>query len=366
MKTLTVGIAGTAKNTGKTTTTMALLEYLRNSGICIGVTSIGYDGERVDNVTGLPKPRIYLEAGSFVAVSEGCLPVGSARVKVLDRTGIKTPLGEIVCGQVVKGGLMVLAGPNQSRHLREILQWMSGQRANLVMVDGALNRVAPMAETDGLILCTGASYTTDLDRLSLETHSLGVICSLPGGAKIPGAAHVEGKTVLWNRDGLLLAELPGLLLEAGCVKAMCCLAGDAGGLYCPGLVSPECLEALSELPCREGMTYVFEDPMKLVLSGGAPTAQRFVDRVSRRAGRVVFRKSLPLAAVTVNPFYPCYRYETNHYQPAFIDRDLLVSKIKCSVTVPVFDVVRDGPGGLAGALESLASGMGSRLSGNGR
>jgi cobyric acid synthase len=44
-----VGIIGTAKNDGKTTTLSALLRSLKNRKIA--VTGIGYDGEEIDNIT---------------------------------------------------------------------------------------------------------------------------------------------------------------------------------------------------------------------------------------------------------------------------------------------------------------------------
>ena len=62
-----LGIAGTAKNTGKTTTTNAILACLRKRGIAVFLTSIGYDGENLDNVTGLPKPKIPVEPGDIIA-----------------------------------------------------------------------------------------------------------------------------------------------------------------------------------------------------------------------------------------------------------------------------------------------------------
>ena len=58
-----LGILGTSKNTGKTTTTSALLEIANNKNLSVGITSIGYDGEDIDNITGLPKPRIFAKRG---------------------------------------------------------------------------------------------------------------------------------------------------------------------------------------------------------------------------------------------------------------------------------------------------------------
>jgi hypothetical protein len=73
---LVVGIAGTAKNTGKTTTLSAIMgEARKEPALVLGLTSIGYDGEGFDNVTGLPKPRIDVrlfdcfEAGAAIPVA---------------------------------------------------------------------------------------------------------------------------------------------------------------------------------------------------------------------------------------------------------------------------------------------------------
>lgn len=354
MKQLTLGIAGTAKNTGKTTTTRALLDHFHSRGVTLGITSIGYDGERVDNITGLPKPRIHLDKGDLVAVSESCLPVSSARVKVLERTDITTPLGKIVCGRVMKEGLLVVAGPNQSGHLRVIRQWMQSQDAGLLIVDGALNRIAPMVETDGFILSTGASYTTDIDRLALETHSIGVICNLPGVVEVPETVFNQGKSVIWDRDCAVTAGLPASLFDPGCLAPVSGLFRDAAGLYCPGVISRQCLELLGELPLAPGTVFVFEDPVKIMLSGDVVSAHHFVEKVFEKGGRVGYRRPLSLVAVTVNPFYPSYRYGTHDYQPAYVDGELLLSRIRSSTGTPVFDVVRDGPEELARVIEKFS------------
>lgn len=342
MKQLTVGIAGTSKNTGKTTTTRVLLEYFQGREVGVGITSIGYDGESVDNITGLPKPRIFLQKGDFAAVTEKCLEVSSARMKIMDRMDIHTPLGRVVCGKVMKEGLMVIAGPNQSGHLRMIRQWMGNQEAGLVIVDGALNRIAPMVETDGFILATGAAHTVDIDRLALETHSIGVICNHPEIMEIPYPLSSHGKTLIWSREGDILTELPAFLFEPEDLAGVSRLLDSASLFYCPGVISGPCLGYMGELPFREGMKFIFDDPVKLLLSD-VITAHRFVERILAKGGRVGYLRSLPLLAVTVNPFYPSCRYGTHQYQADYIDREALLSRVKAAVDVPVIDVVSGRP-----------------------
>jgi dethiobiotin synthetase len=158
-----IGIAGTAKNTGKTTASIAILQELFKTNISIGLTSIGYDGEDIDNITGLPKPSLFLKKGTTVATSEKCISGCTAQLDIIKTTNISTPLGKIIIAQVVKEGLVVIAGPNKSIELRCVLGLIRQMNCKLIIVDGALNRLAPMIETNGIILATGAARNTDID-----------------------------------------------------------------------------------------------------------------------------------------------------------------------------------------------------------
>ncbi len=82
---LKLGLAGTAKNTGKTTTTAAIIQELRMRDIKFYLTSIGYDGENIDNITGLPKPKLRVKTGDIVATAEKCLLTSTAALQVLRR-----------------------------------------------------------------------------------------------------------------------------------------------------------------------------------------------------------------------------------------------------------------------------------------
>ena len=129
-----LGIAGTAKNTGKTTTTVAIInQWPRHQHLA--VTSIGYDGESKDNVTGLPKPRLNVPAGALVVTAEGCLEAGSARLETIEKTDLTTPLGRLVICRVRSSGLVVLAGPNSQSALRFVIDRLREQEIELPLVD---------------------------------------------------------------------------------------------------------------------------------------------------------------------------------------------------------------------------------------
>ena len=53
-------------------------------------------------------------------------------------------------------------------------------------------------------------------------------------------------------------------------------------------------------------------------------------------------KAIPILAITINPFYPLYRYENNRYEKGWVNRDGLYNKIKSMVNIPVIDIVKEG------------------------
>ncbi|MGB9802461.1 hypothetical protein [Desulfofundulus sp.] len=355
MKKITVGIAGTAKNTGKTTTTITLLNHFYELGTPVGLTSIGYDGETVDNVTGLPKPRLFVRPGLMVATAEKCLLAGSAGVRVLDRLEIGTPLGRIACGRVEREGLLVVAGPNQVKHVRTTIDYFYRQGVELVILDGALNRMVPMVEADGLILATGAAFNQDISQVALQARYFSVICNRPRVVPLPEGIPDDRQTVVWSPGGDVLAFTSGSLFRAEQLEPLRETASQAAGFYCPGVIAPDCLKQLLKMPFPPGTTFIFADPVKLIISGNPASAVHFIEAVLARGGAVGYRRSLPLVAVTINPFYPSYRYETGDYRPAYVDGEKLFREVSALAGVPVFDVVARGGEGLASLLRELAS-----------
>jgi hypothetical protein len=338
---LTIGIAGTAKNTGKTTTTISLLDHFTSQGIKLGLTSIGYDGESVDNVTGLPKPRLFVPSGVLVVTAERCLEVSSAKLSVIEILPIPTPLGNLVCTLVEREGLVVTAGPNQTRHVRTVREWLYRHGAELIIVDGALNRMAPMAETDGFILATGASYKSDSQLVALDAHYLAETCNcLPVSQDYIQLLKMSS-TMVWGKNNKILASTNQFLIEPGDLEPLARVARQAVGFYCPGLITSTCLRRLLEIPFASEMICVLQDPTKILIANEPRLVHEFLHKLRKMGSSVVYCNPLPLLAITVNPFYPQYRYETNNYEPAYVERLELKQRVAEASNVPVFDVVQD-------------------------
>ncbi len=335
-----IGIAGTAKNTGKTTTTNYLLDMFKKKGFSTGLTSIGYDGERLDNVTGLPKPRIPVSVNTTVAVARRCLPVSTARIQVIKETPISTPLGNIIIGRVEKEGLVVIAGPNKSSDLRIIINELKTLDLDIILVDGALNRLAPMVETEGFILATGAARSPDITRLAYETHSIAYLFGLPQlKERLSTEITVQNGFRKKHRMGFA-----SLFTNRQLFELLEHLTSETKRLEIPGVVQEKLWKQLGEHIISNELNFdiCVADPIKLALAGGVGNIHRLFERLENYGVKLLVAQKLPLVAVTVNPFFPKYRFEAQDYEPAYVDAVKLVETVDKVISVPAIDIKRNG------------------------
>ena len=108
-----------------------------------------------------------------------------------------------------------------------------------------------------------------------------------------------------------------------------------------------------EIPFPSAMVWVLQDPTKVLIANEPGLIHGFLLKLREAGSTVVYRNPLPLLAITVNPFYPQYRYETNNYEPAYVERTELKQSVADAAKVPVFDVVQDDCLGLANVILSF-------------
>lgn len=354
-----LGIAGTAKNTGKTTTTAAVITELRRQAIPLYLTSIGFDGEDLDNVTGLPKPKLRVEPGDVVVTAAKCLAASTAIFSILEETDIRTPLGRILVTRVKKAGLAVTAGPNRSTEVEKIIRILNRFKPGITLFDGALNRIAPLVATDGFILATGAARTNDIPRLSQETACIWRLANLP---TVPNAAALTERrpaTVTLFDDNLCeLAVLPAAsILSEHDAAAIAAVAAKGGAcLYVPGIIGERAFAYLAEkagsLPRQ--LFLVLADPIKLLAFANPVAHYQWIEQLEQHGVFTFVLKRVPLLAITLNPFFPEFRYETATYRPAYIDPLRLQTAVSKQVNIPVYNIMKQGGRGLTDVIMANA------------
>jgi hypothetical protein len=336
---ISIGIAGTAKNTGKTTTLQALLEEAHRAGIRFGITSIGYDGEWKDNITGLPKPRIHVQEGILVGVAAACLAASTCRIGMLEGTGITTALGEVLIGEVTEPGLLITAGPNKIRDLHILQEKLKEKDCRLLFVDGALNRIVPFSLTDGIILATGAARNPNISALAEDARIFDRVLRFPFHINAHDKVFsrvVVGSTVTPKH------ELPFMSLLTVSQAEQISLLTDTETKYIhiPGALQTDALLALIESLLQKPGRPCIHIPtaLQLIPGGSLENACTVLYRWLSCGGSWSVAKSIPLLAMTVNPFYPAYRFSGKSYENAYVNALELIDSVRNKVSVPVFDL----------------------------
>lgn len=343
-----IGVAGTAKNTGKTTTINELLKEVFNRKLISGVTSIGYDGERSDNITQLSKPRIYFKKNSFVASTKKCLKVSKAEVEIIKETNITNPLGRVVIGKIIKEGSVVLAGPNNSNDLKLIIDYFKKYDCDLIFIDGALNRLSPMIVADEIILATGAAKDKNINQLLHESKIIDKIFNLPE-VFLPKNIDKSQKIICFQsdkeKDELVNKEFEhgSLLLEEVSLDILEQFKNGLNSCYIPGAIS---IKILNRLFSNKDInwnkkTVIFHDPLRILIGFQLEKhGERLCKNITR--GIMGVNEQVILRAIIINPFYPKYRVKQKSYVSSFIDADKLKHMMENNLDTEIINVKKEG------------------------
>jgi hypothetical protein len=320
-----LALVGLAKNTGKTETLAAILRELAERDTPVGVTSIGRDGEAHDVIDArIEKPRIVLERGSLVASTDALVRASGLTHERLARTGMRTPLGEVVIARLAERGAVEVAGPSAAEELREVSDAMIGFGAEIVLIDGSIDRRAASspAVVDGLVMATGAVLSEEIEAVVAATKDAVDLVRLPAVDGAPASASTDGSEEIMLGRSLVLgaepAEIAALLREHPSASTFN-VEGALSERFLEGL-----LTARSERAGRE-LRIVVGDPTKVFLTRRGP------DWYRRQGLAIEVLRMIRLQAITVNPVAPqSHRFESKRL------RELIEAAI---ADVPVIDVL---------------------------
>ena len=322
-----LSIVGLEKNTGKTECLKYVLDRLPIQARRIAVTSIGIDGETVDQVTRTQKPEIVLREGMFFGTSEMHYRQRRLVSELIDVSDESTSLGRVVTAKALTGGKILLSGPSSGSSLK---RWMDSSRQwgiDLVIIDGALSRMssASPAVSQSLILATGAAYSANMSTLIQKTAHVVDLVNLD----LTSAANVKLLSPL--EKGVWFIDNDGRLHD---LNAMTSLSQDihfegmenCSTLFVAGALVDSFLEKVrknkdlkqTEIVVRD-FTKIFATPQqfRLFIKGG---------------GRVRVLQRSRLIAVTVNPTSP---------SGYVLDSDTLCGKLSEAIQLPVYDLLKN-------------------------
>lgn len=322
-----LSIVGMAKNTGKTETLNYLLRRLASyPELRLGLTSIGIDGERRDQVTRTDKPEITLRPGMVFVTAEKFYRRKqlAAAVWGID-DAFTTSLGRAVYAEARGTGKTLIAGPATTGGLAHVVKRLHRAGVDLAIIDGALSRLSLAAPSlaEGMILATGAAYSIDVEKLVRDTKALMRLIELPAWPDSHLAmllADLDEGVYYITEEGELLNTGFSSLLSQEAMQDTRWMSSHPT-LFVPGVISDKLLERLRRVEKHKSLvakdfTRIFASPLAVNAYLGAGKA-------------LYVLHSTHLMAVTFNPQAPSgYR----------LDSSLLTARLSDELGLPVYDV----------------------------
>ncbi|MBS3994364.1 MAG: hypothetical protein KGZ33_01095 [Alkaliphilus sp.] len=328
-----ISVVGMAKNAGKTTTLNQLIDEAMDRSMTLGITSTGRDGEKKDVVTNTEKPLIYVEKGTLIATTEETFMYADATLELLEITTYHTALGRIIIARAVASGNVQVAGPSTSNEIKAISEKMLEYGAQLVIVDGAIDRIAAAspAITEATILATGAVLSRDMDQVierSLHQIKLFSLQALENGdlkQRISKIMDEKGFCTIDKND-----EIYRIMLQTalnGGTDIADAITEDTRYVALGGaLVTGTLKQIMEHTDQYKNVVFVVKDATRIFIQ--SKDWQYFMKSGFRIE---VIDKIHPLA-VTVNPYAP----QGYYFNPKEFQEKLK----KMLYPIPVFDVMR--------------------------
>lgn len=320
-----VSVVGTEKNVGKTVTLNYILQRLACLQRCVAVTSIGIDGEGIDQVTGTVKPDISITPDTLFITSERHYRSKRIVADILDISDYRTSLGRLVTARALTMGQVLLSGPSDTSQLIRSIADIRRYGVDIMMVDGALSRMslASPTVTDAMVLATGAAFSLSIPILVRNTVFLCRLIDLPKVEEslvVSLGALTSGVYAITDEDEIVKLSMQSTMLFERDKQE---LPKYGRRLYVSGVVTDKLLTYIRLQRWCAGYEIIVQDFTKLFVSPDIFTA--FVGR----GGTVKVLYKSNLVGVTVNPVSP---------KGYTLDSQLLCSELSAAIHRPVYDV----------------------------
>ncbi len=307
-----VAVVGLEKNCGKTECLNYILRSLDTDKRNICVTSIGIDGENVDQVTKTHKPEITLRKGMFFSTSEVHYRKRNLISDVRDISGESTALGRIITAKVVSEGKVILSGPSSTGALKRWMDEAENIGVDLIIVDGALSRMssASPAITEKLVLATGAALSSNLPTLVAQTAFT---------VEMIGLQEFDSAIQYTKEEQIELSSMIGVHNIPSTIRRII-VSGALTDMFMKKIIATMSTDGAG------GLEIVVKDFTRIFIS---PENYR---AFLRAGGKLTVEKRSTLIAVCVNPVAP------NGYR---MDSDKLCKTLSDKIGLPVYDIVKN-------------------------
>ncbi len=316
-----ISVVGNVKNAGKTTVMNSYLTRIEND---VAITSIGLDGEEIDQVTSMEKPQILVKPGYIVASAMETLKNFTCKYEIIQETSINTSIGKVVIVRIVSPGKALVAGPAKVKDMEKLIKELDHYQLSKIIIDGAFSRHVFAKITQATILVIGANYSRDINvvindaRLTYKKFTLKSLDAkrFSFGDKISyidlheNQFNLEYSSIIGNVDAFFTLPIEDIKL-----------------VYFPKSITNKFVEKLliERKKCKFDM--VIDSPINIQLNN------QLLERLFKLENSIYVLNPINLALVCYNPYSPQgYEFDNREFE----------NKLENVLGIEVINVLKDG------------------------
>ena len=328
LKHKSLSIVGMEKNTGKTECLNYIIGRLKDSGTKIAITSIGIDGENVDQVTKTHKPEIEIFPDTLFTTSENHYRTRKITSEILNISKQSTSLGRLVTARAKSRGKLIFSGPTSTMWIKDVIGEMKDLGSQLTIIDGALSRksLGSPSVTDCMILSTGAAVSHDYKELTRKTKFVYSLINIDAYESHVNEQLLRKERGIWAIDEnyeindlgidstLLLENKKDKLFEYGTT------------IFASGIVTDKVLNLLRMQKEIQNTTLIVKDFTRIFV-----TPESLYSYLSK-GGKIKVLLRTKLIAVCVNPTSP---------SGYILNSERITTELSEALNIPVYDVFKE-------------------------
>lgn len=287
----------------------------------IGLTSIGLDGEDLDALSFLPKPKIFVKAGTIVATAKETLSKCQANYRILEETSLSSALGPIVLIEITTEGNCLIGGPSSVQEMKWLLDKMRTYGLLQVLIDGAFFRMSLSAVSDACIYVVGANAHIQMEHVVRHFQAMMMLYHLE---KTNLDLEKENNIVLIEEDGKM-AQLPmRSLLDDEMLWSK--LTPKTKSIWIPGVITPTFVREWLHIRKKRNLELIIQDATHVVLPSD------LLERFMRQHCSIQVLKDIPIVAICYNPTSPKgYAFDDEEFRHA----------LEAHTTLPLFNIKKE-------------------------
>ncbi|MDD3739821.1 MAG: hypothetical protein PHH30_01145 [Bacteroidales bacterium] len=313
------------KNTGKTECLNYIIKRLEAKNKTIALSSIGPDGENIDQVTETPKPEIELTRGNIFVTSELHFRQKQLIAEILDLSEKQTALGRLVTARAQNKGKVIISGPSDTVWLKNVINELDKYNPDIILVDGAISRKSPGSPsvTESIILTTGAALSASINSIVKKTAFVHQLINLDV-FEIPESEDLLSiERGLWaideNNKIHDLEIKSSLLLEKSTEK----LFRHGNTIFVSGILTDKLVDFARLQKNISSTTIVVKDFTKIFVS-----PEKYSVFLAK-GGKIKVLLKAKLITVCVNPVSP---------EGFILDSEKLCDKLYQTLGIPIYDI----------------------------